>query len=333
MRIIAIEEAFAYPPITEATNSGAGFATLKEHYRLFQAIEERLEDLAETRLADMDSGGIDFQVISHTAPGPDSLDAALANRLTREANDALAKAVAAHPDRFAAFATLPMTDPHAAASELERAVRDLGFRGALINGTIRGRFLDDSAFAPVLAKAESLGVPLYLHPSLPPPSVMQAYFSGLSPLQSFTLATGAWGWHCETGLHTLRLITAGIFDRYPGLQMIIGHMGEMLPFALGRTDAMLTPFSKHLRQRVAEYFQTNIWITTSGVFTHPPLQCALSVIGADRILFAVDYPYSANVEHPERVNEEGRRFLDTAPISPADRAKIAHRNAERLLKI
>jgi predicted TIM-barrel fold metal-dependent hydrolase len=151
---------------------------------------------------------------------------------------------------------------------------------------------------------------------------MQAYYGGLSSLQAFSLATAGWGWHSESALHTLRLIIRGVFDRYPRLQLIIGHMGEMLPFSLARSDMVLTPISTHLRQPVSAYFQTNIWITTSGVFTHPPLQCALSVVGADRIIFAVDYPYSPN--------QASRTFLDTAPVSPVDRAKIAHGNAERL---
>ncbi len=289
----------------------------------WRQIEEQLADLSETRLADMDAAGIDVQVLSHMVPGPEALEPARARTFASEANNHLAKTVAAHPARFAGFAALPMSDPAAAADELERAVKTLGFSGALVNGMVQGRFLDDSVFEPVLARAESLGVPIYIHPSFPPQSVMDAYFGGLDPLQSLMLATAGWGWHSETALHTLRLIISGVFDRHPRLKLIIGHMGEMLPFMLARIDHILTPLSPKLRQRVADYFQTNIWITTSGVFTEPPFQCALSVLGADRILFAVDYPFSAN--------KVGRAFLDAAPISKADRAKIAHGNAEHLL--
>jgi predicted TIM-barrel fold metal-dependent hydrolase len=325
MKIIAIEEAFAYPPAEEATGGGLGGIAVMRDSPWFQSIQKKLVDLADIRLADMDAAGIDVQVISYTAPGPQSLDPPQARDLSSAANDVLAEAVAAHPDRFAGLATLPLSDPDGAARELERAVLKLGYRGAIINGLVQGRFLDDPAFAPVLAQAERLKAPLYLHPSLPPQSVMQAYFGGLPPGHALSLATAAWGWHSETAIHVLRLILAGVFDRYPDLQLIIGHMGEMLPFSLARAEWALGAQSKHLRQPLSEYFQTNIWITTSGYFTYAPLQCALSVIGADRILFAIDYPYGSN--------EEGRRFLETVPISSGDRAKIAHKNAERLLRL
>ncbi|HEX5281898.1 MAG TPA: amidohydrolase family protein [Micropepsaceae bacterium] len=321
MRAIAIEEAFTHPPVRQAADRFGPFRD-QAHWR---DIEKKLEDLGETRLADMDAAGIDVQVISHTPPGPESLAPVQARILAREANDALAQAVAAHPDRFAGFAALPMSDPAAAADELERAVKVLGFRGALVNGMVQDRFLDHPVFEPVLARAESLGVPLYIHPSFPPQSVMDAYYGGLDPLHSLFMSTAAWGWHSETGVHTLRMIISGVFDRHPGLQLIIGHMGEMLPFMLARADHVLTPVSPKLRQRVADYFQTNIWITTSGFFTHAPFQCAMSVIGASRILFAVDYPFSTN--------RAGRAFLDSAAISEADRAKIAHGNAEHLLRL
>lgn len=321
MRVIAIEEAFTYPPVRQAADR---FAMFRSQAR-WREIEERLEDLGAARLADMDAAGIDVQVISHTPPGPESLEPAQARLLAREANDALAQAVAAHPNRFAGFAALPMSDSAAAADELERTVKLLGFRGALVNGMMQDRFLDHPDFEPVLARAEALGVPIYIHPSFPPQSVMDAYYGDLDPLQSLFMATAAWGWHSETGIHTLRMIVSGVFDRHPGLQLIIGHMGEMLPFMLARADHVLTPVSPKLRQRVADYFQTNIWITTSGFFTHAPFQCALSVLGADRILFAVDYPFSTN--------RAGRAFMDSAAIGEADRVKIAHGNAERLLRL
>jgi uncharacterized protein len=321
MKIIAIEEAFTYPPIGKLSDR---FDVLRQqaHWR---TIEEKLENLAQSRLADMDAAGIDIQVISHTPPGPESLESAQATILARDANDFLAQAIDAHPDRFAGFAALPLSNPAEAVRELERAVKSLGFRGALVNGMVQGRFLDDLTFEPVLTCAEALGVPIYLHPSFPPQSVIETYYGGLSPLQSWGLATAGWGWHSETGIHVLRLIISGVLDRHPGLQLIIGHMGEMLPFMMARTDQVLTPLSPTLRQRVSDYFQTNIWITTSGFFTHAPLQCALSVVGADRLLFAVDYPFSAN--------KAGRAFLDSAAIGQTDRAKIAHRNAERLLRL
>lgn len=229
-----------------------------------------------------------------------------------------------HSKRFAAFATLPVADPSAAATELERTVKQLGFKGAMINGVTQGRFLDDSFFAPLLETAEALEVPLYLHPAPPPQSVEKTYFSGLEPGLARILSIAGWGWHAEQRLHTIRLIAAGVFDRYPKLQVIIGHMGEMIPFFLARIDAVVTPFTK-LQRSVADYFHNNVHITTSGIFTAPPFYLALEVVGADRILFSIDYPYSSN--------EQGRAFLDKLSISPADFEKVTHGNAERLLKL
>ena len=287
--------------------------------------QAKLADLGATRLRDMDAGGIDLQVISHTVSGIVFLPGSEDVRLARAANDQLAAAVAAHPDRFAGFATLPMTDPEAAADELERAVRSLGFKGAMINGTTNGRFLDDPSFLPILERAVALDVPIYIHPAEPPATVREAYYSGFDPAVNYSLSTAGWGWHSEVGIHALRLILAGVFDRLPTLQIIIGHMGEMIPFMLARINNVLTPVAKHLQHAVPDYFLQNFYITTSGFFTDPPLLLALQTMGADRIIFSVDYPYSAN--------EQGRVFLDSASISPADKEKISHLNAERLLKL
>jgi len=297
---------------------------LREHPQSAR-IQNKLTDVGEGRLADMDAAGIDIQVLSHTVPGADPLEPSQAVPSARAANDGLAQIIMVHPDRFAGFATLPMRDPNAAAAELKRAVSELGFRGAMVNGLIQGRFLDDPVFAPLLEQAEELGAPIYLHPSFPPESVAKIYFGGLAPVLAKNLATAGWGWHCEAALHLLRLILTGIFDRFPRLQMIIGHMGEMIPFALARIDTVLTPVAIHLRQPVAEYFQTNIFLTTSGYTTFAPLQCTLSVIGAHRVIFSVDYPYTSN--------QPARALLDSAPISLTDREKIAHGNAEHLLRL
>jgi predicted TIM-barrel fold metal-dependent hydrolase len=290
-----------------------------------ERVIEKLRDVGAGRLADMDAAGIDLQVLSATGVGLDKLDRETGTALARENNDALAEIVRARPDRFAAFALLAMQDPEAAAAELERCTLKLGFKGALISGTINERFLDDPTFEPVLAQAEKLDVPLYLHPAPPPAAVYQAYFSGLPAEIAGSLATSAWGWHVETGLHSLRLVVAGVFDRFPKLQVIIGHMGENLPFSLARADARLAPFTTHLQRPVRDYFLANFHITTSAYFTLPPLLCALMVFGVDRILFSVDYPFSPNAP--------GRTLLETAPLSPADLEKIAHLNAEKLLKL
>jgi predicted TIM-barrel fold metal-dependent hydrolase len=327
VKIIAIEEHFSLDIVERAIDrerSSPDSAAARNSGPLAAQIS-KLGDLGAVRLRDMDAAGITLQLLSLTWPAPQDLAPATAVALARQANDLLAEAVRAHPDRFAGFATLPTPDPAAAAGELERAVTSLSFKGALIHGAPGGRFMDDPAFWPIFAAAERLDVPIYLHPALPPAAVRDTYYAGFAPAVSFMLATSAWGWHIETGLHVLRLILAGVFDRFPRLQVITGHMGEALPFFLARTSDRLPPAVTRLPRSVAEYLQAHVHITTSGFFTDPPLLCALSVLGADRILFAVDYPFSAN--------EDGRRFLDTAPLSAEDREKIAHGNAERLLRL
>lgn len=314
MRVIAIEEHFSTPGIRAAAGRrGAGLT----------ATVALLDDLGERRIAGMDAVGIDLQVLSVNPPATQQLEPAVAVPVAARTNDQLAAAIAAHPDRFAGFATLPTADPAAAAAELERAVTDLGFKGAMVHGHTHGRFLDDQTYWPFLQRAESLGVPVYLHPTFPTQQVMDAYYGGFDTAVSEVLATAGWGWHAETGLHALRMVLGGVFDRFPRLQVIIGHMGEHIPFSLARADERLSPVATHLKRRVAEYFQQNFYITTSGYFTDPPLECALAVLGADRIIFSVDYPFSDNTA--------ARAFLDRAPLSPAEREKIAHANAERLL--
>src|SRR6266487_1186014 len=321
MRTIAIEEHFLASGFREALQrSVAG-----SNGGLPPQLETKLADLGSNRLKDMDAGGIDLQVLSHTVTGMDALPADEDVRLAQQANDQLAETIATHLSRFAGFATLPMTNPDAAAVELERAVRSLGMKGAAINGTTNGRFLDDPSFLPILERAVALDVPIYIHPGIPPAPVREAYYSGLDPAVNFSLSTAGWGWHSEVGLHALRLILAGVFDRLRTLQIIIGHMGEMIPFMLARSNNVLTPVAKHLQRTVSEYFLQNFSITTSGFFIDPLLLLALQVIGVDRIIFSVDYPYSSN--------EQGRAFLDRASLSPADKEKISHLNAERLLKL
>ena len=316
MRVITLEEHFWTSALRDANRARSARLSGGE-------LADNLSDLGPRRLADMDAAGIDVQVLSVTAPAAQELDPATAVALARDANDQLAAAVAAYPGRFGGFATLPTPDPAAAAAELERTVTGLGFKGALINGHTGGRFLDDRAFWPIFERAEALGVPVYLHPGYPTAQIMEAYYAGFEAPVSVTLATSGWGWHAETGLHALRLVLGGVFDRFPGLQVIIGHMGENIPFSLARADERLSPVATGLKRSVGDYFRENFYVTTSGYFTDPPLLCALMVLGADRILFSVDYPFASSTR--------ARAFLDAAPVSEADRAKIAHGNAERLL--
>lgn len=315
MRIIAVEEHYVRRPPGP-----------QERPRALEAeVQARLLDLGPDRIADMDAAGIDVQVLSLLAPGAQRFDAATAAARVREENDRLADAVRRQPDRLAAFAAVPTGDPAAAAGELERAVTTLGFRGAMIHGQTEGAFLDDQRFWPILECAEALGVPIYLHPAPPPAAVAEAYYGGFSPAVGAALATSGWGWHMETGLHVLRLVLAGVFDRFPRLQTVIGHLGEALPFMLTRTSVRLPPAATGLQRTVAEYVRENVHVTTSGFFSVPPLLNALLEVGADRVLFAVDYPISSNAA--------GVAFLNAMPVSAADREKIAHGNAERLLRL
>ena len=313
MRTIALEEHFCSPELADPPGSA-------RNVFYGQRVTDQLGDLDKVRLAEMDAAGIDVQVISHVAPAAQGL----ANGVgaAQRANDQLAIAVASHPDRFAGFATLPTGDPSAAADELERAVGDLGLVGALVNSTLgpNGVFLDDPRFEPLLDRFELLDVPLYLHPAPPPPALSDILYGGLPPLIAARLATGAWGWHAEAGLHALRMVVAGVFDRHPGLRMILGHCGEMIPFMLDRIDEQL---HGQLRHEPSEYFLRNVWVTTAGMFSVPPVMCSVQVFGVDRVLFSVDYPFGSNTR--------GRALLDTLPLSVADKAKIAGGNAERLL--
>ena len=288
-----------------------------------EPLAAKLADVDEQRLQVMDDAGIDMQVLSVVAPGSQQVPTKQAAELSRALNDRCAQAIAAHPDRFNALATLPTQDPGAAIVEAKRAITELGFCGVVINGHTQGRFLDAPEFDELLTAIEELDVPIYLHPTYPPQQVAEVYFSGLPGQSGRALATAAWGWHAETGLHVLRLAATGVFARHPKLQIVVGHMGENLPFSLMRADTMLSRTDPG--PSVADVIREHVHITICGYTTTPPLLCALQVFGADRIMFSSDYPFGDPVEHS--------RFLAEAPISPSDRDKIAHRNAQQLFRL
>jgi predicted TIM-barrel fold metal-dependent hydrolase len=329
MRIVALEEHFTVPRIVAGISPDAiarrGFPGPDFVWSQTTKRSE-LADLGAARLADMDASGITVQVLSVAGPGADLAPGQAGIDLARAYNDALAEACTRQPDRYRGFAHLPMLAPGAAADELERTVRDLGFHGVLVNGATEGRFLDDPAFEPILARAEKLDVPIYLHPGIPTPAVRNAYYDGLPGNFSFTMALAAWGWHAETAIHTLRLVLSGALDRHPRLKIVIGHMGEALPFMLDRIDETTAAEAKvRLARSVKQTILDQVWITTSGFFTMVPFMAALMTFGVDRILFSVDYPFASNAR--------AAAFLDALPVSPADRAKIAHGNADRLLRL
>ena len=323
MRTIALEEHFTTPAFLEGAGRQFSEQALKSGGARAAKIFEQLGDIGEKRLAEMDAAGIDMQLLSLNYPGTEQSEAAEAIALARDANDFLAAAVKKNPQRFAGLAALPTAAPDQAAEELERRVRRDGFKGAVINGHNRGRYLDDKFYSPILQRAETLDVPIYLHPTLPPKAVMEASYGGFSPQITFMLAGPGWGWHIETALHVIRMVLAGVFDRYPKLQIVVGHMGEALPFMLPRLERVGQGLpAGQLQRSLGDYLRQNVHYTFAGFnFTATFLNLLLEV-GADRIMFSVDYPYGSMAE--------ARAFLKQLPVSAADRERIAHDNAERL---
>lgn len=318
-RIVTLEEHFMATPLVDA------IPKLSDITRGWKpGWKGKLGDLGDGRLRDMDENGITVQVISATVPGADLLDGQEGIDFAKGTNDRLAAQVRQHPDRFAGFAHLPMRSPEAAADELERAVTRLGFRGAMINGLTEDRFLDDARFAPVLARAAALDVPIYIHPNVPPKAVFDAYYSGLPLAEEMLLSRPAFGWHAEVAIHVFRLALSNTFDKYPGLKIIVGHMGEMLPFMLDRMDHAATDLA-FLDKGISDILLDHVYITTAGVFSTSAFLCALTKFGVDRIMFSIDYPYSGA--------PLGKSWLDSVPLSPADKLKIMHGNADRLLKL
>jgi predicted TIM-barrel fold metal-dependent hydrolase len=262
-------------------------------------------------------------VLSHGAPSAQKLPVEIAADLTRRVNDRLHQAITAHPRRFAGFAALPTADPAAAADELERTVSKLGFKGAMLHGLANGVFLDDKRFWPIYERAQQLDVPLYMHPGLPHAGVMDAYYKEYA--KDFPMVIrAAWGYTVETATLAIRLVLSGVFDKYPGLKIILGHLGETLPFLVWRIDHTLArPGGKPLSFR--EVFCKNFYITTSGNFSNPALLCCVMEMGVDRILFSVDYPFVAN--------PPATQWMETVPLSDEDKAKILSGNAKRLFRM
>ncbi len=287
---------------------------------------EVITDVAAGRIAAMDEAGIGMQVLSAMTPGAQELPGAEGVDFARAINAWIAREVIpAYPDRFRAFAALPMREPQAAADELERAVRDDGLVGCMTYGAIGGRFLDDAAFEPVLARAEALGAPVYIHPASPSPEIMDLYYSGLGDdWVSKILGGPGYGWHQEVALQCLRMIVSGVFDKFPDLQVIVGHMGEGLPFYYWRFGGDLAKATKRrLKKPVQQYLHDNFWMTTSAFFREELLTLLLSVMGEDRVMFAVDYPFAGN--------KAGADWLRSLDLPRPTKEKIAHGNARKLL--
>lgn len=324
MRVLVLEEAFATPAERAylPTPTPARLAmTADTQGRLLHNVAAELLDLGDSRIAAMDKAGIDMQVLSLTAPGPQGYPAEAAIAIARDTNDAAYEAVKRHPDRFAAFCAVPTSDVAAAVKELDRCVK-LGFVGTLINGHTNGEFMDHRKYWPLFECAEALDVPIYIHPTMPPAAVMKSCFEGFEEL-----ARAPWGFSFETGLHFLRLVFAGVFDAFPRLKIILGHNGEGIPFVLDRIDlhCRVSVKRKGLKRSTSEYVREHMIVTTSGNFSVPAFKCTAEVMGLDNVLFSIDWPFESN--------EDGMDFLHKLPLNDTDMHKVAHGNAERVLKL
>ncbi len=327
MRIITLEEHFATRALMEgpARDMLQGARLLPRNALGVDTSKmiDRLLDIGDSRVAEMDDAGIDVQVLSLTHSIESIEDETEALKFASSSNDTLALAIKRHPTRFAGYAILPMSAPQKAADELERTVKEYGFKGAVIHGHSRGRYLDDKFFWPVLERAQDLGVPIYLHPAVPPEPVIKASYVGNFPREvTPLLSSGGWGWHIDTAVHVLRIILSGAFDNYPKLQLIVGHLGEALPFMMPRIERAIPTEVTKLNRPIGAYLRENVHYTVSGFnYTSSFLDLLLQV-GVDRIMFSADYPYSSM--------KDAHDFLDRLPISPGDKERIAHSNAERL---
>jgi 5-carboxyvanillate decarboxylase len=332
-RRIATEEAYAIPELVDGVRSAIALDSKSADVKFWNVllgenpwgkmVLRRLLDLEQERLAIMDQHGVDVHVLSITVPGPQLYDAPTGTAIATVINDRLAEVIGRHPTRFAGLAAIAPQDPVGAAREIERAVTKLGLNGVIINSHTHDEYLDDPKFWPIFEAAATHDAPIYLHPRAPSQLMIE-------PFKPYSLEHAIWGYQAEAGLHAVRLVMSGVFDRYPNLKIVLGHMGEGIPYWFYRIDYMHRGASRfnwrpQLAKAPSEYFKSNFMITTSGMNWNPVLAFCLSVVGPDNIMFAIDYPYQ---DTPEAV-----QFLDAAPLSEEDRAKVYYRNAERVFKI
>jgi predicted TIM-barrel fold metal-dependent hydrolase len=321
MKLIAIEEHFLTNAVKEEwiKNLDKDDPTLKLH---FGKIESRLEEIGGERLQLMDETGIDVQVLSLTSPSLHNLGKESVP-LAKKTNDFIAEVITKYPNRFQGFATLPMFDPKESAKELERSVKNLGLKGAMLCGRTREKNLDHKDFWELFECAESLGVPLFIHPQIPQKAVRDIYYSGFDELTDIAFSTFGLGWHYEAGIQFVRLILGKVFDRFPNLQIILGHWGEVILFYTERL-ASLNKVTK-LNKPFIDYIRQNLYVTASGMFSQSYLQHAIEIIGIDRILFSADYPFQY------RSGRDARNFLEAAELSKEDKEKFAFANWENLI--
>jgi predicted TIM-barrel fold metal-dependent hydrolase len=314
--IIALEEHYFDPDWNNALD------TAHHAVRTPSPLVTRMEDLGAQRIREMDEAGIDLQVLSHGPPGSQGVREDVAVAWTKAANDRLYAAVQNHPTRFAGFASLPTSHPLAAADELERAVTKLGFKGGMLHSLTEGPVLDDKRYWPIFERAAALDVPLYIHPADPNPAVIKAYYGDYAKTHPMFIRA-AWGFTFEAGTQAMRLVLSGLFEAHPGVKIILGHLGETIPYTLARIDEALsrdTPM-KNFR----EMFSSHFYVTTSGFFSDPALQCCITEMGIDRIMFSIDWPYASNTA--------GVNWMKKSWLNETDKEKILSGNAKRLLRI
>lgn len=322
-RRIAVEESFTIPEYFEWRTKHVPMTTIGAPASAFKDINARLIDVGNGRLAEMDATGVSMQVLSMSAPGVQLMPAADAVVMAKLANDRLAAAVAAHPTRFGGLITVAPQAPQAAAREIERGAQTLKLHGAIINSHTNDEFLDDPKFLPIFEALAANDMPLYLHPNAP-----TAAMERVLTIPGFTVG---WSYGVDAGTHAIRLIAAGIFDRFPNLKLVLGHMGEALPFWISRMDNRfeweyrMTAKPKPLKRLPSEYIRNNIYVTTSGMNYWPQTRMAMEVMGGEHVLFAIDYPYEDN--------REAVAAIDAMPLNDIERSLLCHANAERVFKL
>jgi predicted TIM-barrel fold metal-dependent hydrolase len=332
LRIITVEEHFLHPEVIARVQQLAGPSPIVpddgfgEFLRGSALDKDSAERLGGTRLAHMDRVGIDVQVVSHGQNSPANLAHPEAVELCRRVNDDLAQQIAEHPTRFRGFATIPLYDPTAAADELKRCVDELGFVGALVAGSYGGLFLDDERFDPILAAAEVVDLPIYVHPGVPENPVSTAYYAGRWPAAVHFLFSGpGFGWHAEAGIHVLRLILSGALDRHPNLKLLSGHWGEFVAGWLDRLDEKLGRGVPYLKRELSAYYREQVWVTPSGLYNQNQLNFFVAELGAERIIYSEDFPYV--------VRDNVSEFLEQAALSDGQRSAIAHGNAQGVMRV
>ena len=336
MKLITLEEhwesdrvnqaAKPYMPAPSYPHQNPDDHSIAEFAAKSQRDNTELISAGQQRLDFMDANNIQMQIMGYGDNTPQNLDPKVGIELCQMANDDLADAISQHPDRFGGWATLPVGDPEAAAAELERAVTQLGLSGAMIHGYYDHRFFDDPFYEPILAAAEKLDVPLYFHPAFIPAEISEYYYEGQgwSELTAFTFAGAGWGWHEDLGVQMIRLILAGTFDRHPNLKIITGHWGELVPAFLERMDQTLG-LTVNLQRSISQTYRENFYITPSGMFFPAQLQLIYTEVGADHLMYSLDYPYN----HPA----DAAKFLTDSILTPDEQAKVAYQNAEKLLHL